>query len=53
MSIYYAYINEISHSNNNNVYLINRPYYREPFKGTVQIIGNIIIPPNNMSVKAL
>ena len=30
--------------NNNNVYLIKRPYQQEPFKGAVQIICNIIIP---------
>ena len=30
--------------NNNNVYLIKHPYQQEPFKSTVQIICNIIIP---------
>ena len=32
-----------NNNNNNNIYLIKHPYSQEPFKGTVQIIYNIII----------
>ena len=40
----------IYNNNNNNVYLIKRPYKQEPFKGAVQIICNIILP-QTMCVK--
>ena len=42
--VLFLFYSSFDNNNNNIVYLIKCPYKQDPFKGTVQMICNIIIP---------
>jgi len=50
---YNVNIFKFNNNNNSNVYLINRPYWQEPFIGAVHILCNIIITQIFFLIKTL